>query len=79
MSKIVIGYTVNDEKAFNEAIFKTACDSMTECKGDAPFYAYAISHHDEFDRMEKIEDILENEEGLSSSEMIEAIQSVVRS
>lgn len=80
MKKVVIGYVINDEKVFNDSIMKEACRQMSEAQGDAPFYTYAVSRSDEFQRVEDIEEILDDGEDKydSDSEKLDAIREVLR-
>lgn len=80
MKKVVIGYAINDEKVFNTSVLGEALKQMTSAEGDAPYYTYAVSRNDEFQRVEDIEDIIDDCDGKygSDSEKLEAIREVLK-
>lgn len=61
MKKMIIGFYINDKVAFDESIGNAARDSFASGY-DKPWGAFAMSASDEFERLEKIEDIANCEE-----------------
>ena len=80
MKKVVIGYAVNDEQVFNTSVLGEALKQMTGANEEAPYSTYAVSRMDEFQRVEDIEEIIEDCDGEydSDSEKLEAIREVLK-
>lgn len=79
MKTVVIGYAINDDKVFNTSVLGEALKRMTDADGDAPYFTYAVSRMDEFQRVENIEEIIDDcdDKYDSDSEKLEAIREVL--
>lgn len=77
MKKVVIGYAINDDKVFNTSVLGEALEQMTDADGDAPYFTYAVSRMDEFQRVEEIIDDCDGKYD-SDSEKPEAIREVLK-
>ena len=79
MKKVVIGYAINDEEVFNTSVLGEALKQMTSDSEEAPYFTYAVSRMDEFQRVEDIEEIIDDcdDKYDSDSEKLEAIREVL--
>ena len=76
-----VAYRVNDSDLFGLDVVKPVMDSMSksiEAGSKMPYYAFAVSRSDEFQRIEKIESILEDQD-LTSGEKLDSIQKIIES
>ena len=72
MKKYTLAFFVNDNDKFQEKVLKPALDSMRSSGKGGDYGCFAVSSSDEFRRLEKIKDAIENSE-LSDSEKLEEI------
>ena len=79
MAKTIIGYVVNDREAFKRDVLDKAIASMFNSEPEAPHAVYAVSNHDEFQKVEDIEEIVHDDDKYDSdSEKLEAIREVLK-
>ncbi|AUR89554.1 hypothetical protein NVP1124O_53 [Vibrio phage 1.124.O._10N.286.49.B1] len=72
MKKYTLAFFVNDSDKFQEKVLRPALDSMRSSDEGGEYGCFAVSASDEFRRLEKIEETIENSE-LSDSEKLEGI------
>lgn len=72
MKKVTIGYIVNDNESFNRSVMSNVMEDMKHYDESKNYTAFAVSHGDEFGRLESIDEIL-NDSDLSDSEKIDEI------
>lgn len=78
MKVFTIAYMVNDREKFNSEIMSGVMDSMRNFNKGNDYGVFAVSKSNEFEKLEKIEEITENFDDYGSdTEKMEAIMNIL--